>query len=98
MPDFGHKKACVIESAAHAITLLKEEVMAGTLGCQRCQALPPPISDQSGVLSLRFPHRDTRVKVLDFLVDSPHRYEEQDGTLHISVEAGGILSLLSPMT
>ncbi|MES2464132.1 MAG: EAL domain-containing protein [Armatimonadota bacterium] len=98
IPSFGHKKACALEGIAHAITLPKEEdVSVGTPGCQRCEVLPLPITDQPGILTLRFPHTHTLGKILEFLAGSAYRYEEHDGNLRIHVQAGGIIPLMTPV-
>jgi hypothetical protein len=71
VPDFGHRKPCALE------------VITGAPGCQRCQALPLPITDQIGVLWLCFPQPQTISKALRFLVDFGYHCEEQDNSLRI---------------
>lgn len=90
-------KANALEGVFHGMTLPNEEdVPPGVPGCQHCEVMPLPMRGPGTVL-LRFPHTYTLGKVLEFLVGSSWAHSEHDGTLSITVGAGSLAPLLSPI-
>lgn len=91
------EKAERLDGVYHGATLPNEEdVNLGSPGCQRCEVLPHPLRGP-GTLHLRFGHTHTLGKVLLFLAQSAWQHEEKNGTVSVSVSAGDLAPLLSPV-